>query len=167
MRNWLRRRLGRSRGGVHLHVDGPNVLREEFDVDLAALRQQAEALDRLAVCRLYLDEHASPGLVRAAEANGFAVVVTSGDVDVRLAVDATAGVVTGTPEWLAIASRDADFAPVFDRAAREGVHTAVFTPGDHGRSAALRAVADVEHRIEGRADGALERDPGNSTVGDE
>ena len=165
MRDWLRTRLGGSRDGVHLHVDGPNVLREEFDVDLAALREQAESLDRLAVCRLYLDEHASPGLVRAAEANGYAVVVTSGDVDVRLAVDATAGIFEQRPEWLAIASRDADFAPVFERAARAGVRTAVFTPGDHGRSAALRAAADVEYRIEGRSVEAADSDPATDSGG--
>jgi len=46
--------------GVALFVDGPNVLREEFDVDLDDVRIAAEAEGQLVTTRLYLDEHATP-----------------------------------------------------------------------------------------------------------
>ncbi len=137
--------LGRLAGDetvrVGLFVDGPNVLRSEFDVDLDELRHIAGEEGELALTRLYLDEHATPELIQAAEARGFDVVTTSGDVDVRLAVDATTAVVDGTIDVLVVASRDADFKPVVERAAREGVRTVAIAPGEYGRSDALRNAA--------------------------
>jgi len=126
---------------IGLFVDGPNVLREEFDVDLDDVRAAAAAAGRPAVARLYLDERASSGLVKAAEAHGYEVVVTSGDVDVRLAVDATEFVVEGGIDTIAVASRDTDFKPVLELAARRGVRTLAIAPGSHGRSDALRKAA--------------------------
>jgi uncharacterized protein (TIGR00288 family) len=138
--------LGRVLGGeptprIGLFVDGPNVLRSEFDVDLEDVRELAAGEGRLVVTRLYLDEHASPGLIQAAEAHGFEVVTTSGDVDVKLAVDATSYVVEDAIDVLAIASRDTDFKPVVEAAARRGVRTFAIAPGEHGRSDALRKAA--------------------------
>jgi uncharacterized protein (TIGR00288 family) len=126
---------------VGVFVDGPNVFREEFDVDLTDLRETAGLNGRLDVTRLYLDEKAPPGLLRAAEAHGYEVVVTSGDVDVKLAVDATAFVVDDRIDVLAIASRDTDFKPVLELAARRGVRTVAIAPGTHGRSDALQSAA--------------------------
>ncbi|WP_049921133.1 NYN domain-containing protein [Halopiger djelfimassiliensis] len=127
---------------VGLFVDGPNVFREEFDVDLDDLRDAARDLGRVGVIRLYLDEHATPGLIQAAEARGFEVIVTSGDVDVKLAVDATALSGDGTIDRLAIASRDTDFKPVLEYAGTVGVETVAIAPGSYGRSDALRNAAD-------------------------
>jgi len=138
----FRRLLGRGRDDVALLVDGPNVFRDEFDVDLEDLRAAGESLGRLAVARVYFDVRAPSGLIQAAEAHGFAVRVTSGDVDVALAVDATELVTDGTVDTLAIASRDMDFKPALETAARRGVRTVVLAPGEHGRSEALPAVAD-------------------------
>lgn len=133
--------LGDSTRRVGLFVDGPNVLRSEFDVDLDDLRAIADRDGTLAVTRLYLDEHATPELIQAAEARGYDVVTTSGDVDVRLAVDATAATVAGTIDVLVVASRDADFKPVVERAAEEGLRTVAIAPGEYGRSDALRNAA--------------------------
>jgi uncharacterized protein (TIGR00288 family) len=126
---------------VGLFVDGPNVLRSEFDVDLDDLRAISTGEGTLSITRLYLDEHATPELIQAAEARGFDVVTTSGDVDVRLAVDATAAAVEGTIDVVVIASRDADFKPVVERAAEEGLRTVAIAPGTYGRSDALRNAA--------------------------
>jgi len=126
---------------VGLFVDGPNVFREEFDVDMDELREIAAEEGTVASARLYLDEHATPALIQAGEAHGFAVVTTSGDVDVRLAVDATAATVGGDVDVLVIVSRDTDFKPVLERAAREGVRTVAVAPGAYGRSDALRNTA--------------------------
>jgi len=142
--SWLARLAGRPGHGdtrVGLFVDGPNVLREEFDVDLDEVRAAAGEYGRVAIARLYLDEHATPGLIQAAEARGFAVVTTSGDVDVKLSVDATAAAVDGRVDVLAVASRDTDFKPVLEAAAERGLGTVAIAPGEHGRSDALRNAA--------------------------
>ncbi|QCC50509.1 NYN domain-containing protein [Halapricum salinum] len=141
--NPLGRLFGAARGEprVALFVDGPNVLREEFDVDLDDVRATATEYGRLVVTRLYLDEHATPGLIQAGEAHGYEVVTTSGDVDVKLAVDATAIATTDRADVLAIASRDTDFKPVLEIAGREGLRTVAIAPGSYGRSDALRKAA--------------------------
>ncbi|QFU83620.1 NYN domain-containing protein [Natronorubrum aibiense] len=133
---------------VGLFVDGPNVFREEFDVDLDDLRDVARNLGHVGVIRLYLDEHATPGLIQAAEARGFEVIITSGDVDVKLAVDATALAGDGTLDRLAIASRDTDFKPVLEHAGTLGVETIAIAPGEYGRSDALRNAADEAITLE-------------------
>jgi uncharacterized protein (TIGR00288 family) len=122
---------------VALFVDGPNVLREEFDVDLDDLRRAARRYGRLTTTRLYVDEHATPGLIQAAEARGFNVVVTSGDVDVKLAVDLTRQVTESQPDVVALASRDTDFKPALEVANEYGLRTVAIAPGTHGRSDAL------------------------------
>ena len=127
---------------VGLFVDGPNVFREEFDVDLDDLRETADRLGRTGVLRLYLDEHATPGLIQAAEARGYEVVITSGDVDVKLAIDAAESAVRDEIDVLVIASRDTDFKPVLETAGRNGIRTVAIAPGTHGRSDALRNAAN-------------------------
>lgn len=127
---------------VGLFVDGPNVLRENFSVDLDDVRSVARDRGRLAVSRLYLDERAPATLIQAAEARGFEVIVTSGDVDVRMAVDATAAIVEEDIDILVVASRDADFKPVLELARSRAIPTLALAPGDHGRSDALRNAAD-------------------------
>ncbi len=135
--------------GVALFVDGPNVLREEFDVDLDDVRTAAEAEGPLVTTRLYLDEHATPGLIQAAEARGFEVVITSGDVDVKLAVDAARFAAEGRMTTLAIASRDTDFKPVVETANGYGIRTLAIAPGEFGRSDALRNAANDEVTLDG------------------
>ena len=151
-----------DRVGVALFVDGPNVLREEFDVDLDDVREAAAAEGQLVTTRLYLDEHATPGLIQAAEARGFEVVVTSGDVDVKLAVDAARFAAEGRMETLAIASRDTDFKPVLEVANGYGIRTLAVAPGAFGRSDALRNAASDSVTLDGdaRADAG---DDGRST----
>jgi uncharacterized protein (TIGR00288 family) len=139
----LRRLFGADDGAprVALFVDGPNVLRDEFDVDLDDVREAARRLGRPVATRLYLDEHATPGLIQAAEARGYEVVLTSGDVDVRLAVDVTRFAVEDRADVVAIASRDTDFKPAIETANELGLRTVAIAPGTHGRSDALRNAA--------------------------
>jgi uncharacterized protein (TIGR00288 family) len=128
--------------GVALFVDGPNVLREEFDIDMDDLRNAAADAGPLVAARLYLDEHATPGLIQAAEARGFRVITTSGDVDVRLAVDAARFAAEGRAATVAVASRDTDFKPALETANEYGLATLAIAPGSYGRSDALRNAAD-------------------------
>jgi uncharacterized protein (TIGR00288 family) len=142
----LRRAIQAFRGEptnrVALFVDGPNMLREEFDVDLDDLRTTARAVGHPTITRLYLDEHATPGLIQAAEARGFEVVVTSGDVDVKLAVDAAAAAVDRQADTIVIASRDTDFKPALELARAHGRRTIALAPGEYGKSDALGNTAD-------------------------
>ena len=143
--------LDRLRGGsarVGIYVDGPNVFRSEFDVDLDDLRAIARGEGVVAVSRVYVDENASAGLIQAAEARGFEVATTSGDVDVRLAVDAVEATTAGRLDTLVIVSRDTDFKPVVETAAKRGVRTVAVAPGQHGRSDALRNAANAEITLE-------------------
>mgnify|MGYP000436381178 CR=1 FL=1 len=135
----IRRDSGES---VALFVDGPNVFRAEFHADLDDLRTAADASGSLAVARVYLDADAPADLLRAVEAHGFEAVVTSGDVDVRLAVEATDAIADRGVDTIAIASRDLDFKPVLEAAKRRGVRTVAIAPGEHGRSEGLAATAD-------------------------
>jgi uncharacterized protein (TIGR00288 family) len=150
--NWLRGLLGRdsepAEPRIGVFVDGPNVLRSEFDVDLDDVREEADKWGRLAITRLYLDEHATPGLIQAAEARGFEVVITSGDVDVKLGVDATAAATDGVIDLLAIVSRDTDFKPVLEAGGERGTETLAIAPGEHGRSDALRNAAQNATTLE-------------------
>jgi len=131
-----------ARTRVGIFVDGPNVFRDEFDVDLDELRERARDRGQCAVTRLYVDEHATPGLIQAAEERGFEVVTTSNDVDVRLGIEAVELVCEGALDTLIVVSRDSDFKPVLEVARRHGVHTVAIAPGDHGRSDALQTAAD-------------------------
>jgi uncharacterized protein (TIGR00288 family) len=148
--------------GVALFVDGPNVLREEFDVDLDDVRIAAEAEGQLVTTRLYLDEHATPGLIQAAEARGFEVVITSGDVDVKLAVDAARFAAEGRMSTLAIASRDTDFKPVVEIANSYGIRTLAIAPGEFGRSDALRNATNDSVTLDGDRDSDGGNDDGET-----
>jgi uncharacterized protein (TIGR00288 family) len=129
---------------VGIFVDGPNVFREEFDVDLDDLRALAREEGTVAIARVYVDEKASGGLIQAAEARGFEVVTTSGDVDVKLAVEAVEAAVAGRIDTVVVVSRDTDFKPALEIAAERGLRTVAVAPGTHGRSDALRNAAHHE-----------------------
>lgn len=132
-----------------LFVDGPNLIREEFDVDLTEVREAADAHGHVAIARVYLDHKASAGLIQAAEATGFAVRTTSGDVDVAMSIEATSAIERETIDGVAIASRDLDFKPVLELARERGLATLVIAPSHRGRSAGLVAAADEAIVLEG------------------
>lgn len=132
---------GSSGDRVALLVDGPNVLRDEFDIDLDDVRAVGADRGTLVVSRCYLDDRASSGLVQAAESRGFEVRITSGDVDVKLAVDGAELVCDDLTDVLVVASRDTDFKPLIELAAARGITTVAIAPGSHGRSDGLRNAA--------------------------
>ena len=147
----LDRLRGVSRRGsprVGIFVDGPNVFRSEFDVDLDELRELARDEGTVALARVYVDENASGGLIQAAEARGFEVVTTSGDVDVKLGIDAVEAAVADRIDTVVVVSRDTDFKPVLETAAKRGLRTVAVAPGTYGRSDALRNAAHHEITLE-------------------
>jgi uncharacterized protein (TIGR00288 family) len=143
----LERLIGRQTR-VGIFIDGPNVFRSEFDVDLDELRGIARDEGTVAIARVYVDANAGRGLIQAAEARGFEVVTTSGDVDVKLAVEAVETVVGDRIDTVIVVSRDTDFKPVLEIAAERGLRTVAVAPGTHGRSDALRNAAHHEITLE-------------------
>ena len=137
-------RLFARRMRVGIFVDGPNVLRSEFDVDLDELRAIARDEGAVAIARVYVDENAGGGLIQAAEARGFEVVTTSGDVDVKLAAEVVEAAVAGRIDTVVVVSRDTDFKPALEIAAERGLRTVAVAPSTYGRSDALRNAAQHE-----------------------
>jgi uncharacterized protein (TIGR00288 family) len=135
-------RRERARKGVGLLVDGPNMLRKEFQIDLEEIRNTLKEFGDIKVGRVYLNQYASEKLVEAIENQGFEPVVSSSDVDVRLAVEATELIFNPNIDIIAIVTRDADFKPVLSKAMEHGKETIIFG-AEPGFSTALKNLADV------------------------
>ena len=61
------RRRERARKGIGLLVDGPNMLRKEFQIDLEEIRSTLKEFGDIKVGRVYLNQYASEKLVEAIE----------------------------------------------------------------------------------------------------
>lgn len=136
------RRRERTHKGIGLLVDGPNMLRKEFQIDLEEIRSTLKEFGDIKVGRVYLNQYASEKLVEAIENQGFEPVVSSSDVDVRLAVEATELIFNPNIDIIAIVTRDADFKPVLSKAMEHGKETIIFG-AEPGFSTALKNLADV------------------------
>ena len=135
-------RREKARKGIGLLVDGPNMLRKEFAIDLEEIRNTLKEFGDIKVGRVYLNQYASEKLVEAIENQGFEPVVSSSDVDVRLAVEATELIFNPNIDIIAIVTRDADFKPVLSKAMEHGKETMIFG-AEPGFSTALKNLADV------------------------
>src|SRR5660397_67823 len=135
-------RREKARKGIGLLVDGPNMLRKEFQIDLEEIRNTLKEFGDIKVGRVYLNQYASEKLVEAIENQGFEPVVSSSDVDVRIAVEATELIFNPNIDVIAIVTRDADFKPVLSKAMEHGKETIIFG-AEPGFSTALKNLADV------------------------
>lgn len=122
-----------------LLIDGPNLLREEFDFRLEDVRKRAEGFGNLNISRVYLNHRAPPALIEAVETNGMVPIITSADVDVKMAVDVTQLALEGFD--IILVTRDADFKPALEKANEVGARTIVIGVRE-GFSSALESVAD-------------------------
>ncbi len=141
--------FGKKRGkgnNVALFVDGPNVIRKEFNIDLDELRKLAEKYGRLSIGRVFLNQFASDKLIEAIANQGLEPKVvlageSASDVDVSVAVDIVTSSFDNKIDVIAIASRDADFLPALQLAKQMG--KIILVIGIHpGFSKALQNVAD-------------------------
>ena len=84
--------FGIKRGkNIALFVDGPNIIRKEFNVNLDELRRVLEKHGRLMIGKVFLNQYASEKLVEAIANQGFEPAIflageADSDVDVALAV---------------------------------------------------------------------------------
>lgn len=136
-------RLGQKKPKKRLavFVDGPNILRKEFHIDLKDIKKAVQPLGTIKVGRIFLNQFASNKLVEACVNQGFESIITVGDVDVAMAVDATEAVFNPVVDSIVWVTRDSDFLPSVVKAKKYGKETVVVLI-DEGSAAALKNTAD-------------------------
>ncbi|WP_414838185.1 TIGR00288 family NYN domain-containing protein [Candidatus Nanosalina sp. VS9-1] len=138
-----------SRGkNVAIFVDGPNVVRKEFDLDLDHLREKTGEFGNIKVGKVFLNQYASDKLIEAIISQGFEAELGLGgekakesDVDVYMAVNAVEAVFNDDIDVIALVTRDTDFLPVIQKAKEHGKETVVMGM-EPGFSTALKNAAD-------------------------
>jgi len=133
---------------VAVFVDGPNVVRKEFDLDLDNLRHVIEDYGKIKIAKVFLNQYASDKLIEAIMSQGFEADLGLGgekdkesDVDVYMAANAMEAVFNDQIDTIVLVTRDADFLPVIQKAKEYGKETVIIgmTPGF---STALKNAAD-------------------------
>ncbi len=127
---------GESTGRVAVFVDGPNMLRKEFSVDLRELKERAEKYGRMVIGKVFVNQFAPEKLVEAIINEGFESVMVLGerneekgesaDVDVSMTVAAMEAVILKDIDVVGVATRDADFLPLIQKAKEYGKTVVVF-----------------------------------------
>ena len=143
---FFRRKKQSDKKNVALFVDGPNIIRREFSIDLDELRRLAKKYGRIVTGKVFLNQHASEKLIEAVANQGFEPkVVLAGeaesDVDVSVAVDIVRSSFDENIDIIVLVSRDADFLPAIQLAKEKG-KLVVLIATKPGFSKALQHAAD-------------------------
>lgn len=138
--------MKRKESKVALFVDGPNLLRKEFVIDLRDLKRRTKKYGRIVISKVFLNQFAPEKLIEAIINEGFEPIVVmteeeGGDIDVSMAVAAIESILARDVDVIAIATRDADFLPVIQKAKEYG-KKAVVLGVDSGFSSSLKNSAD-------------------------
>lgn len=140
----LRAMLGsrKEEKNIALFVDGPNVIRRDVNIDLVGVRKSVTKYGKIKVAKVFLNQFASDKLIEAMTNQGFEPAITTGDVDVPMAVSAMEQVFNPTIHYIALMTRDIDFLPVLVKAKELGKET-IIIGADPGFSVALKNTADI------------------------
>lgn len=130
-----------------LLIDGPNMLRKEFNVDLDKVRDALDEFGDIVVGRVYLNQYASDKLIEAIANQGFEPRISAGDVDVEMAVDGTELIFNKNIDTIVYMTRDADFLPAIRKAKERGKQIIV-VGAEPGFSTAIQNIADHVIRVE-------------------
>lgn len=141
IRNYLGSKKEKGRRKIALLVDGPNMLRKEFQINLEEIRDVLKDYGSIKIGRVFLNQYASDKLVEAIETQGFEPIICTSDVDVRLAVEGMELVFSPLIDTIALVTRDADFKPLLSKANEHGKETILFG-AEPGLSIALKNSAD-------------------------
>ncbi|MBU0532072.1 TIGR00288 family NYN domain-containing protein [Candidatus Micrarchaeota archaeon] len=133
--------LHAGKPNIALLVDGPNILRKAFNIDLLEVKKELGKLGTIRVAKIYLDQYASDKLIEAMINQGFETEITTGDVDVTMAIEGMEYVLDPKIDMLALMTRDTDYRPVLVKARERGKKTVIIAT-DVAFSAALRNTAD-------------------------
>ena len=133
--------FGKKKNRIAFLIDGPNILRKAFGINLMEIKKELQKYGEIRVAKIYLDQFASEKLIEAVVNQGFDKEITTGDVDVTMAIEGMEYIVSGQIDTLAIMTRDTDYIPVIVKAKARGIKTIVVAT-DVAFSAALRNTAD-------------------------
>ncbi len=142
IKEYLSARRFSQRKRIGVLVDGPNMLRKEFKINLREIREILSEYGDIKIAKVFLNQYASEKLVEAIENQGFEPIITSGDVDVRMAVEAMDIIYNDSIDVIALVTRDADFKAVLMKAMEMGKET-IIIGAEPGFSAALKNSADI------------------------
>ncbi len=142
IKEYLSKRRLSQRKKVGVLVDGPNMLRKEFNINLREIREILTEYGDIKIAKVFLNQYATEKLVEAIENQGFEPIVTSGDVDVRMAVEAMELIYNDSIDAIALVTRDADFKAVLMKAMEMGKET-IIIGAEPGFSTALKNSADI------------------------
>ena len=95
----------------------------------------------LKIAKVFLNQYASNKLMEAVVNQGFEPIITTGDIDVAMACDATEAVFNPNIQAIAFVTRDSDFLPAVIKAKNNGKETIVVM-GEEMSAAALKNTAD-------------------------
>ncbi|MFN7990916.1 MAG: TIGR00288 family NYN domain-containing protein [Candidatus Micrarchaeia archaeon] len=137
----LKKLFGKGKPEIALLVDGPNILRKQFNIDLVEIRKEINKYGNIRFAKIYLDQYASDKLIEAMVNQGFETETTTGDVDVTMAIEAMEFVLDPNVDVIALMTRDIDYRPVLVKAKARGKKTMIIAT-DVAFSAALRNTAD-------------------------
>ncbi|MBI5680326.1 MAG: TIGR00288 family NYN domain-containing protein [Methanobacterium sp.] len=126
---------------IGLLVDGPNMLRAEFNLDLEMIKEIITESGDIKVAKVLLNQYASDKLIEAVVNQGFTPIIVAGDVDVQLAVEAFELIHNPNIDVIALMTRNADFLPLINIAKEKGKETIVIG-AEPGFSIALKNSAD-------------------------
>ncbi len=132
---------------VAFFVDGPNMIRKEFKIDLRDLRKRVEKYGRISIAKIFVNQFAPEKLLEAIANEGFETVIALADpeqktdVDVAITVHAMEAIGNPRISIIALASRDADFLALIQKAKEKGKRT-VLVAAEPGLAASLRHAAD-------------------------
>lgn len=128
-------------------IDGPNMIRKEFSIDLSDFRKRIEKYGKISIGKVFLNQYAPEKLIEAVANEGFEVVIALADpeqktdVDVPLTVHAMEALNNPNIDVFVLASRDADFLPLIQKA-RERGKTVVLVAAEPGLATSLRNAAN-------------------------
>ena len=142
----VRKRIGsvvkkRQEKNIAVFVDGPNILRRELGIDLEDVKRVLQKQGNLKIAKVFLNQFASNKLVEAVVNQGFESIITVGDIDVAMSVEATEACFNKTLQAIAFVTRDSDFLPVIVKAKSMGMETIVVL-AEEASAAALKNTAD-------------------------
>jgi uncharacterized protein (TIGR00288 family) len=130
-----------SQKNIGLLVDGPNMLRKEFNLDLESIRGLMSEYGNMRVGKVLLNQYASDKLIEAIVNQGFTPIVVAGDTDVHLAMEAMELIYNPNIDILALMTRNADYLPLLNKAKENGKETIVIG-AEPGFSVALQNTTD-------------------------
>ncbi len=125
-----------------IFVDGPNMLRKEFKLNLKEVNKIASEFGEIKIARVFLNQYASSKLLEAVANQGYENIICVGDVDVMMASDIVETLYRNKNiNTFVFVTRDSDFLPALLRVKKEGKNTVVLL-FDEEAAATLKNTAD-------------------------